>query len=229
MISTEKKNFHFDVYDDYLYTGLQGLAMRQNHRILSKNVPNEVNRKILEIGGAAKPHGSVVSLEGVEEYWMSDSHEVFDKNTDISDMEIKKHFFEEDPDYKFFSEKGMLFSRVIASHVWEHVDDPEGTLLKWVGLLEEEGQLDIAIPCDPGWAWRLGQLVGRKKAMRLHGKSSRDIDLMMTREHVNSCQNLIRIMRAYTNVKGSYFPLFVPVTDVNLFVFFRLKKSDFHY
>ena len=142
-------------------------------------------------------------------------------------MSIKKHLIEDDPDYNFFSEKGILFSRIIASHLWEHISDPEGALLKWIGLLEEDGQLDIAIPCDPGWAWRFGQLMGRKKAMESYRMSSEDIDLMMTREHINSCQNLIRIVKSYTKVRGNYFPFFVPITDINLFVFFRLKKSDF--
>ena len=41
-----KKNFYYDGYDEYLYTGIQGFVMRQNHRILSKNVPYKVNRKI---------------------------------------------------------------------------------------------------------------------------------------------------------------------------------------
>jgi hypothetical protein len=222
-----KKSFYYNGYDEYLYTGIQGFVMRQNHRILSKNVPYKVNRKILEIGGGAKPHCSLIALEGVGDYWVSDSKEVLESNVNISNMSIKKHLIEDDPDYNFFSEKGMLFSRIIASHVWEHISDPEEALLKWIGLLEEDGQLDIAIPCDPGWAWRFGQLVGRKKAMESYRMSSEDIDLMMTREHINSCQNLIRIVKSYTKVRGNYFPFFVPITDINLFVFFRLKKSDF--
>ena len=105
--------------------------------------------------------------------------------------------------------------------------DPEGNLLKWVSLLEDDGSLDIVIPCDPGWAWRLGQLAGRKKAMKLYNMSSREIDLMMTREHINSCQNLIKIIKYYTNRSGKYFPFYIPLADINLFTFFRLRKSDF--
>ena len=99
-------------------------------------------------------------------------------------------------------------------------------MLKWVNLLNDDGVLDIAIPCDPGWAWRLGQLVGRKKAMNAYNLSSADIDLIMTREHINSSQNLIRIVKSYTNKRGRYFPLFIPIVNVNLFVFFRFYKSD---
>jgi hypothetical protein len=38
--------------------------------------------------------------------------------------------------------------------------EPEFAILKWVGLLEPDGLLSIAIPCDPGRLWRLGQKIG---------------------------------------------------------------------
>ena len=38
------------------------------------------NKKILDIGGGAKPHCCLQKLEGVDEYWISDSKEIFIKN-----------------------------------------------------------------------------------------------------------------------------------------------------
>ncbi len=227
MQSREKLNFQYDGYQDYLYTGIQGVLMRKNHKILSRNIPPALNKNILEIGGGAKPHCSIIKLNDVHEYWISDARHILDHNIEVSKHNIKKHFYEDDPNYDHFKHSGKSFTRIIASHVWEHVTDAEGALLKWVDLLTDDGVIDIAIPCDPGWAWRLGQLVGRKKAMKIFNLSSADIDLKMTRQHVKSCQNLIRIIRSYTNKKGRYFPLFIPLVDMNLFVFFRLYKSDF--
>jgi len=224
----KKLNFDYDGYDEYLYTGIQGFFMRKNHEILSRKIPSNLNKKILEIGGAAKPHCSVVKLNGVEEYWLSDYRKAFDGKIEISNQNIKKHYYDDDHNYENFKKSGTLFTRIIASHVWEHVHYPEEVFLKWTNLLSDDGILDIAIPCDPGWAWRLGQLVGRKKAMKTYGLSSADIDLVMCREHINSCQNLIRIIRSYTNKRGRYFPFFIPFVDINLFVFFRLYKSDFY-
>lgn len=225
----EKKKFIYDGYDEYLYTGLQGYVMRKNHKYLSKNISEKCNKRILDIGGAAKPHCSVIDLKGVNEYWVSDSREILEKNTDLLEYEIKKHIYEDDKDYNYFIDSGITFTRIIASHVWEHVIDPESHLLKWISLLDNEGFLDIAIPCDPGWAWRLGQLVGRKKAVKSYCVSSKDIDLIMTREHINSCQNLTRIVLSYTNKSGIYYPFHIPITDINLFVFFRLTKADFSF
>ena len=227
MTNLKKNNFRFDGYEEYLYTGLQGYVMRKNHRILSRNITGNLNRMILDIGGGAKPHLSIINLEGVHEYWVSDSHKVFKKNKFLEKKQIKKHFYEDDPNYEYFHKNNIKFSRIIASHVWEHTDNPEDELLKWASLLDENGQLDIAIPCDPGWAWRFGQLIGRKKAIQTYKMSSDAIDLMMTREHVNSCQNLVRIIKYYTNSKGTYYPFYVPFIDINLIIFFRLKKDDF--
>lgn len=229
MGNLKENNFRFDGYEEYLYTGAQGFIMKQNHRILSKNVPNNLNRMILDIGGGAKPHASIINLKDVSEYWVSDSYNVFKKNKSLDKIKIKKHIYEDDPSYEYFHKNNIKFSRIIASHVLEHVHDPEEELLKWASLLDENGQLDIAIPCDPGWAWRIGQLIGRKKAIRTYKMSSEAIDLMMTREHVNACQNLVRIIKFYTNKKGTYFPLYIPLIDINLIIFFRLKKSDFIY
>lgn len=226
------KKFSYEGYDKYMYTGLQGFVMRQNHRLLSKGVDAAKNRKILEIGGGARPHFSVVNLAGAEEYWISDSEDMLGKQEKddhkLQGVEIKKHNFEKDTDYRQFLDYGHRFTRIIASHVWEHVRDPEGALLKWVSLLEDDGQLDIAIPCDPGWLHELGRLVGRKKAEKNYNLTPAEMDLRIAREHVNSCQNLIRIMRFYSKSKGRFYPAQIPVIDMNLFVFFRVSRKNFN-
>ena len=94
-------------------------------------------------------------------------------------------------------------------------------------MLDENGRLDIAIPCDPGILFRLGQLIGRKKAMKNYGMSFKEVELMLSREHINSCQNLLKIVKFYTDSKYSYFPFRVPYVNLNLFIFIRIYKNDF--
>ena len=222
----EKKEFSYDSYGNYHYTGLQGVLMRQNHRILSKGVQNKFNKKILEIGGGVMPHFSVVDLNGVEEYWISDCERGFKNFTDNNFYKVKKHHFDFDINYENLLQSGNRFTRIIASHVWEHVHDPENVLIKWIKLLEDDGQIDISIPCDPGWLWRLGQLIGSGKATKMYGLSISEIELMMTREHINPCQNLLRIIRYYTNTSAIFYPTNLPIPDLNLFIFFRINKSN---
>ena len=113
--------------------------MQQNHRIISANVETRKNKKILEIGGAAKPHFTMVSLEGVEEYWISDISNIHSKSHFVTNFVTFKHDIDKDPQYDYFKKKNKKFSRIIASHVWEHVSDPEANLLRWVDLLEDDG------------------------------------------------------------------------------------------
>ena len=78
----KKLNFKYDGYDEYLYTGIQGFVIRK--------IPSKLNNKILEIGRGAKPHCSVVKLNGVEEYWVSDNRNILDSAIEKSNHNIKK-------------------------------------------------------------------------------------------------------------------------------------------
>lgn len=226
----EKKiiNFNYEKYAGYLYSGPQGVLMNVNHYLLSRNVSIMQNRKILEIGGAGMPHFHKCELFGVEDYWISDVEGVL--NTSYTDknekFEVKLHSYTKDPDYESFEQLGLKFSRVIASHVWEHTKDPEDTLIKWLNLLDDDGQLDITIPCDPGWFWRFGQLWGRNKAKSIYGLSDKEIELYLSREHVNSAHNLLKIIDFYTSPKLMFFPSLVPSVNMNLLIHIRLKKQD---
>lgn len=218
-------------YEKYLYTGLAGFLMRRNHINLSSGVSGNLNNRILEIGGGASPHFNIVDLENVNEYWISDNKyllkETYTKNDAELNFKIYNHNAEFDSGYSEFLNKNIKFNRIIASHVWEHLPNPEEIFLKWINLLDEDGRLDIAIPCDPGILFRLGQLVGRKKAMKNYGMSFKEIELMLSREHINSCQNLLKIVKFYTHSKYSYFPFRVPFVNLNLFIFIRVYKKDF--
>ena len=58
----EKISFQYDGYD---YTGIEGVLDLI---------------KILEIGGGAKPHCSVVKLNNLKEYWINTSSEISKHN-----------------------------------------------------------------------------------------------------------------------------------------------------
>lgn len=218
-------------YEKYLYTGISGLLMKRNHKILSKNVPEKLNKKILEIGGGASPHFNHTKLIGVNEYWISDNENLLnEKNLNYNSkfsFKINYHKADSDPNYDEFFKKEIKFSRIVASHVWEHLNYPEVKFLKWMSLLENYGRLDIAIPCDPGILFRLGQLIGRKKAIDNYNMSFKEIELMLSREHINSAQNLMRIVNYYTFTKPSYFPFRLHSINLNLFIFLKIYKSEF--
>ena len=53
--------------------------------------------------------------------------------------------------------KSNYFDRIIISHVLEHIPDPEYFLKDMMSKLKKNGILSIALPCDPGFLWRVGR------------------------------------------------------------------------
>lgn len=46
--------------------------------------------------------------------------------------------------------------------------NPEDQLIKWANLLKSDGIISIALPCDPGILWRLGQISTMSKAKKIY-------------------------------------------------------------
>jgi phosphatidylethanolamine/phosphatidyl-N-methylethanolamine N-methyltransferase len=88
-------------------------------------------------------------------------------------------------------------------------------------VLKDGGTLSILIPTDPGMAWRLGRHLGPRRNAIAQGIA---YDYVMAREHVNSCNNLVALLRHYfPRSRESWWPLRVPSIDLNLFFAFHAK------
>ena len=94
-------------------------------------------------------------------------------------------------------------------------------------MLKHGGVISILIPTDPGMAWRLGRHFGPRKNALAQGI---EYDYVMAREHVNSCNNLIAILRHYfPGSKEAWWPFPIPSIDLNLFFAFHAtldKRED---
>jgi phosphatidylethanolamine/phosphatidyl-N-methylethanolamine N-methyltransferase len=106
------------------------------------------------------------------------------------------------------------FDRVIATHVLEHVPSPHLVIQEWVRVLKPGGVLSIILPCDPGWAWRIGRYLGPRKRAEEAGLP---YDYYMAREHVNSIFNLNEILKYHFPKRDvTWWPLRFPLPDLNL-------------
>ena len=113
----------------------------------------------------------------------------------------------------------QVFDRVIATHVLEHIYHPHLALKEWRRVIKEGGTLSILIPTDPGIAWRLGRHLGPRRNAVAQGIA---YDYVMAREHVNSCNNLIALLRHYFPFsREAWWPLPIPSIDLNLFFAFH--------
>ena len=67
-------------------------------------------------------------------------------NSIPSTISLKLHDYVSDPD---LANVGSCFTRIVASHVLEHIQQPEEAIRLWASLLADGGVISIAIPCDP--------------------------------------------------------------------------------
>lgn len=106
------------------------------------------------------------------------------------------------------------FDRLIATHVLEHIPSPWNAIQEWVRVLKPGGVLSLILPCDPGWAWRLGRCFGPRAQAE---KAGLPYDYYMAREHVNSIFNLDQILRYHFPKRTvTWWPLRLPMPDLNL-------------
>lgn len=206
-----------DIYDAANYSSpLQSYAMRASHRLTERRfTEHDFFSSVLEIGAGTGEHLAFVR-HGFDRYVLTD--------VDARALEVCKGKFENSYGDKLLFETqtgnrlayaDSSFDRLIATHVLEHIHQPHLVLKEWCRVVKSGGVISILIPTDPGVAWRLGRHLGPRKKALAQGIA---YDYVMAREHVNSCNNLVALMRHYfpESIEG-WWPLQIASMDLNLF------------
>jgi len=208
-------------YNDHLYAGLLGFAMRYCHRQLEKFNRKKKYSKVLEIGAGMAPH--IVYLKhDYDEYFIAET----------SSDALK--FYKEMKNIKAYSYDGVnlpfennFFDRIIISHCLEHINEPEKFLFEMMSKLKEGGILSISLPTDPGVLWRLGRLIIKyfiaKKTLNI---SKEDYEYMNATEHINSIFTLISLTRYNfkNQIDENFLPFKIKLVDLNLFYNVHITK-----
>lgn len=216
-------------YDSFNYDkSLQSHVMRAGHKFLEKIYYNSYFKRVVEIGCGTGEHFNFVGHK-FDEYIMTDHHkgalecakERF--SSKFQENEGKLYFERQSGDKLTY--KDSSFDRLVAVHLLEHIYYPHIAIKEWVRVLKNGGVLSILIPTDPGIAWRLGRCLGPRRNVMRKGLP---YDYIMAREHVNSCNNLVALLRYYfPNSTENWWPLRIPSIDLNLlFVFHGIIKKD---
>jgi phosphatidylethanolamine/phosphatidyl-N-methylethanolamine N-methyltransferase len=210
-----------EVYDESNYSSLlQSFVMHSSHKLVEKAFDDNVHfGRVLEVGAGTGEHFPFVR-HTFDEYTLTD----LDPNT--LEVAKKKLAFISNSKTNFEVQVGSelnypddSFDRLVATHVLEHIYQPHLALKEWYRVLKHGGVLSILIPTDPGMAWRIGRHFGPRKAAIKQGIA---YDYVMAREHVNSCNNLIAILRHYfPKSKEAWWPFSISSIDLNLFFVFH--------
>jgi len=206
-----------DVYDESNYASpLQSTVMRASHRLTEKHFQvRDHFANVLEIGAGTGQHLGFVR-HTFDQYVLSDLDA---KTLEVAKRKLNDKFgsrlLYETQSGEGLSYADNSFDRLIATHVLEHIYQPHLALKEWVRVVKRGGVLSILIPTDPGIAWRIGRHLGPRKNAIAQGIA---YDYVMAREHVNSCNNLIALLRHYfPELTEAWWPLPIPSIDLNLF------------
>lgn len=210
-----------EVYDASNYSSpLQSSVMRSSHKLVEKAYDEQTHfGRVLEVGAGTGEHLPFVRHR-FDDYTLTD---LDPKTLEVAKRKLAgthggKVGFEMQTGNRL-SYLDNTFDRLIATHVLEHIYQPHLVLKEWYRVLKHGGVLSILIPTDPGIAWRLGRHFGPRKNAMAQGIA---YDFVMAREHVNSCNNLIAILRHYfPESKEAWWPLPIPSIDLNLFFAFH--------
>lgn len=218
--------------NNYLETNYKGLAKILyyfNHKILDIGVEKKYNKYLIEIGGGAKPHLNYMDAKSIKEY------------TIVDDIKYKKGILELSKEYKKISFKFInykklnlpkkKYTRLIASHSFEHFKEFEKNFLKLLPSLKINSILSIALPCDPGITWRLLQYLYYFKQKKTYGwKNFKEKDLSHSRDHITPVQNIQKVIDYYFRKKKNYFfPFILSSINLNIFLIIQTKMKDFKY
>jgi len=213
----EWKNNFSDIYDDLNYTdSIQSRVMRASHKFAEKAFSDQVHfSRVLEVGAGTGEHLPFV-IHSFDEYILTD----FDQkaldiaNNKYSDKYAGKLKFQKQSGEQL-SYNDNVFDRVIATHILEHIYQPHLVVKEWARVLKNNGILTVLLPTDPGLGWRMAKHFGPRRNAILKGIP---YDFIMAREHVNSCTNLVYILRHYfPDMSEGWWPLRLASVDINLF------------
>ncbi len=206
-----------DVYDESNYVSpLQSSLMQASHRRVEERF-KEVDSfsRVLEIGAGTGEHLGYVRHH-FDQYVLSD---IDAKTLEVAKGKLANKFgdkllFEKQSGERL-SYADDSFDRLIATHVLEHIYQPHLAIKEWARVVKDGGVISILIPTDPGIAWRLGRHFGPRKNAIALGIA---YDYVMAREHVNSCNNLIALLRHYFPERTeAWWPFPIASMDLNLF------------
>ena len=202
-------------------TGLAAYFLRMSHEWCERRFDrNDHFARVLEVGAGTGVHIRSVR-HGFDEYWMTDLNRPLLEQIPQSGASTTGRVFVKSEDAAKLSFGERSFDRLIATHVLEHLPSPHQVLREWVRVVRPGGVLSLVLPCDPGLAWRWGRNLGPRRTFTRAGI---DYDYWMAREHINSINNLVSLLRYYFDVvEESWRPCLVPSMDLNLFYIAHVK------
>jgi ubiquinone/menaquinone biosynthesis C-methylase UbiE len=116
------------------------------------------------------------------------------------------------------------FDRVIAIHTLEHLRNLPAAVDEVVRILKPDGVFDVVLPCEGGIAYSLARKLSAERMFQK--KYHMPYRPIIENEHVNTLAEVESVLKkSFTRQAAQYFPLGLPIAEINLCVGFRLTLS----
>ena len=115
-----------------------------------------------------------------------------------------------------------FFDRIIAIHVLEHLPNLPKTLQEASRVLNENGLLQVVIPCEGSLAYSLARKISAERIFKKRYKT--DYSWFINSEHINKPYEIFNeLKKNFKIVNKYYFPIPIPFEFFNLCIGINLK------
>ena len=116
------------------------------------------------------------------------------------------------------------FDYILSFYSLEHLFPLEKTLTEFVRVLRPGGKLVGSIPAEGGLAWGLGRFLTSRRWLKKHTKI--DPDKIICWEHPNFAEHILHLLdHFFIRQRIAYWPLWIPLIDLNLVVSFIYERE----
>jgi len=195
---------------NYLSSYLESWA----HKIIIKN--DYRNDKILEIGGGTLNHlmyeNNFKTYDVVEPFKELYKDSIYKKKI--------KNFYSS----IFKINKKKKYDRIISIMSFEHITNLPDVVARCNNLLNKNGVMQVAIPCEGEKAFELGWRFST--AISFKHKYHLDYSKIMQHEHINTKAEIEIILKNFFKIKKFIrSPIFLPIKNFSFYCFFECVKK----
>jgi SAM-dependent methyltransferase len=208
------------LYGELQSEGACGWYVGKSHRALERGVQGmRADASILEVGGNLGEHCEYVR-HPYGEYLVTDYRQV-----DFVPMNDRVRFEVADVEDLPYAPK--RFDRVLATCLLHHLDRPEQALREMRRVVAPGGRISLTVPCDPGFAYRLGKVIGPYRSLRRRGVdvNPRYFHYQQHRNHYPGVMSIVEHVFAEDEVSVRSWPLPAPTWNFNLFTIVQVRVA----
>ena len=115
------------------------------------------------------------------------------------------------------------FDRVVVIHVLEHLPDLPAAISEVHRVLKWNGVFSVVLPCDPGLAYECARKISAERIFKARYKLP--YRWFARREHINSPAEILNVIgKRFDIFDKVYFPLLVPLVNLNLCIGLTARK-----